>query len=93
MNGNDVIEKVQTTAELLYQNREQEGISAVSELITQFQNILQDLSEEQMNMAGSFGVLMLKELLDAYQSRNMLAMADCLMEKSILFIQFIYQEN
>lgn len=93
MNGNDVINKIQETIELLYQNHEQKGIAAVEELLVLFQNMLQNLTEEQTVGCGKFALLMLKELLEAYQNQDVLGMADCLMEKSMIFVQFVYQEK
>ncbi len=93
MKENDVINKIQETAELLYQNHEQEGIAAVAELLVLFQSMLQNLTQEQTDSCGKFALLMLKELVEAYQHQDVLGMADCLMEKSVIFVQFVYQEK
>lgn len=87
--GKSVELKIRETAELLYQNREQEGIMAVAGLLQTFQTEISNLSEEQMKNCGNFALLMLRELLENYQNQDMLGMADCLMGKSLLFIQYI----
>ena len=81
--------KIKETAELLYQNREQEGITAVAGLLQIFQTEISRLSEEHMKNCGNFALLMLRELLENYQNQDMLGMADCLMGKSLLFVQYI----
>lgn len=89
MNHNIVLDKIKDTACLLYQNKEKEGIEAVAELLQLFQQLLQSLTEKQMNSCGNFAILMLRELLESYQRQDVLGMADCLMEKSMLFVQYI----
>jgi replicative DNA helicase len=85
--------KINETSYMLYQNREQEGIAAVAELLLQFQNMIKKQSESQMAEGGAFALMMLRELLEAYQSQDILGMADCLMEKSVLFVQFYFQRT
>lgn len=85
--------KINETSYMLYQNREQEGIAAVVELLLQFQDMIQNQSESQMAEGGAFALMMLRELLEAYQSQDILGMADCLMEKSVLFVQFYFQRT
>ena len=46
--GKSVEVKIKETAELLYQNREREGITAVAGLLQTFQTEISRLSEEQM---------------------------------------------
>ena len=43
--------------------------------------------------AGDFAVLMLRELLENYQNQDMIGIADCLLEKAVLFMQFYFQNN
>ena len=87
--GKSVEVKIKETAELLYQNREREGITAVAGLLQTYQTEISRLSEEQMKDCGNFALLMLRELLENYQNEDMLGMADCLMGKSLLFAQYI----
>lgn len=93
MNENTLLEKINETGYMLYQNREQEGIAAVGELLPLFQNMIKDQTESQMEEGGVFVLMMLRELLEAYQSQDMLGMADCLMEKSVLFVQFYFGQK
>lgn len=91
MNEKTLLEKINETGYMLYQNREQEGIAAVAELLPVFQNMIKNQTESQMAEGGSFALMMLRELLEAYQSQDILGMADCLMEKAVLFVRFCYQ--
>ena len=36
---------------------------------------------------------MIKNLIENYENQDMIGMADCLLEKSMLFVQFINQTN
>lgn len=92
MNESTLLEKINETGYMLYQNREQEGIAAVAELLSLFQNMIKTQTESQMAEGGAFALVMLRELLEAYQSQDMLGMADCLMEKSVLFVQFYFRQ-
>lgn len=92
MDENTLLEKINETGYMLYQNREQEGIAAVAELLSVFQNMIKNQTESQMAEGGAFALVMLRELLEAYQSQDILGMADCLMEKSVLFVQFYFRQ-
>ena len=48
MDKDIVLEKIRQAAVLLYQNKEQDGITAVSDLLQVFQKMIQNLTEEQM---------------------------------------------
>ena len=97
MDENTLLEKINETGYMLYQNREQEGIAAVAELFPLFQNMTKNQTESQMAEGGAeggaFALVMLRELLEAYQSQDILGMADCLIEKSVLFVQFYFQQT
>ena len=93
MDENTLLEKINETGYMLYQNREQEGIAAVAELLSVFQNMTKNQTESQMAEGGAFALVMLRELLEAYQSQDILGMADCLIEKSVLFVQFYFQQT
>lgn len=92
MDENTLLEKINETGYMLYQNREQEGIAAVAELLSVFQNMIKNQTESQMAEGGAFALVMLRGLLEAYQSQDILGMADCLMEKSVLFVQFYFRQ-
>lgn len=93
MDENTLLEKINESGYMLYQNREQEGIVAVAELLSLFQNMIKNQTESQIAESGAFAVLMLRELLEAYQSQDILGMADCLMGKSVLFVQFYFAQK
>lgn len=93
MSKDDLEEKINNTSRLLYQNREHEGLEAAAKLLPEFQNMIQQLTDEQLKSGGQFALLMMKELLDGYHSQDMLGIADCLMEKSLLFVQFIIETS
>ncbi len=93
MDEKTLLGKINEASYMLYQNREQEGIAAVAELLVQFQDMIKNQSESQMAEGGAFALMMLRELLEAYQSQDVLGVADCLMEKSILFVQFYFQRT
>ena len=86
-----LLDTINETASLLYQNKEKEGILEVGKLLKKFQNMIQSMTEKQICEVGEIALIMLKELLEAYTSQDMLGMADCLMQKAILFVQFYYQ--
>ena len=90
---NELLGKIENTAVLLYQNKEEEGIAETKRLIQQFQNIIQGMTEEQLSGGGKFAFVMLKELVENYQQQDMLGMADCLMEKSVLFVRFLNETD
>ena len=47
----------------------------------------------QLLHAHYFAVVMIQELLKAYEKQDMYGMADCLMEKAVLFVLFYYGEE
>lgn len=91
--NNRLLKQIEDTAILLYQNKEQEGMEQVTQLLLQFQNVVQNLTEKQMQYVGNFAVSMLKELMENYNCLDMLGMADCLMLKSTLLIQYIEKQT
>ena len=88
---NNLLGQIEKTAVLLYQNKEAEGIVMVSKLIGQFQSMLQNMTQTQLENSGNFAVLMMKELIENYENQDIIGMADCLMEKSKLLVEFIDQ--
>ena len=55
--------------------------------------MIQTLSQDQLQLVGNFAVVMIQELLKAYEKQDMYGMADCLMEKAVLFVSFYYGEE
>lgn len=88
---NELYEQVEKTAELLYQNKEIEGITETAKLMEKFQKIIQDMTEAQSDAAGTFALLMMKELIESYEHQDVIGMADCLMQKATLLLRFISQ--
>lgn len=88
MGKNTLLNRVNSTAYLLYQNKEVDGITEVGELMVVFQKMIKCMSEEQVNEVGQFAVMMMKELMEAYKNQDVLGMADCLMQKATLFVQY-----
>ena len=93
MDENILQQKIDETVIALYQNREQEAMQQAKELLLIFQNMIQNQTSEQVQAAGNFALLMLRELLENYQRQDMIGMADCLLEKAVLFTQFYFQKN
>ena len=75
---------------MLYQNKEQEAVQQVQELLVIFQNMIQQ-TREQMELSANFALIMQQELLENFQNADMLGMADCLKEKALLFTEFYFQ--
>ena len=92
MDENTLLEKINETGYMLYQNREQEGIAAVAELLPVFQSMIKNQTQSQIAESGAFALMMLRELLETYQSQDILGMADCLIEKSVRFVQFYFRQ-
>ncbi len=84
-----LLEEIENVAGLLYQNREKEGIEGVAKLIGMCQSMLQNMTQTQLVNGGDFALIMMRELIESYQNQDILGMADCLMEKCTLFVQFI----
>lgn len=91
MGKNIILDQIENTVNLLYQNKEKDGIAEVTKLISQFQNIIQNMTESQLDSVGNFSLLMMRELVENYEKQDVLGLADCLTEKAILFVQFISQ--
>lgn len=87
--NNRLLKRIEDTAILLYQNKEHEGMGQMTRLLLQFQEMIQNLTEEQMQNVGNFALIMLKELMESYNCADMLGMADCLMVKATLLVQYI----
>ncbi|MFR4352665.1 MAG: hypothetical protein ACLT3H_13525 [Roseburia sp.] len=87
-----MVAKLEDTIYLLYQNRVREAIEMVAEWLTVFQNLLGDCECVKNPEIRKFGVFMMRELLDAYQAYDVIAMADCMTEKSVLFMKVYFRD-
>jgi hypothetical protein len=92
MNEPELMQYVEETARILYQNKEQEALERTRLILAEIQDMVKGQTEEQLQAAGEFSVAMLRELMEAYENNDMLALADCLMEKVTLFIPFFFQK-
>lgn len=88
-----MMDEIRDIAIMLYQNREQEGIEKVAELLPVLQTMIQQMSKQQTETCGNFALIMMKELLESYQRQDVIGMADCLMEKVELFVRFVSEAN
>ena len=88
-----MMDEIRDLAIMLYQNREQEGIEKVAELLPVLQVMVQQMSKQQTEACGNFALIMMKELLENYQRQNVIGMADCLMEKVEFFVRFVSETN
>lgn len=70
-----ILQQIHRAAELLYQNKEQEGMALAAQMIGMFKNAV--LQEGQTGIDPA-GVTILRELLDSYQNADVLCLADCL---------------
>ena len=93
MNKEELLAEIDAVCMMLYQNNEHAAIGRVSELLNILQDMIQTLSQEQLQLVGNFAVVMIQELLKAYEKQDMYGMADCLMEKAVLFVLFYYGEE
>ena len=88
MGKGSLIEKIDTISMMLYQNKEQEAMQEVAALLEIVQKMGQRLLEMRKDVPEVFIVSTIRELLEAYQRKDMLAMADCLQQKVLLMTEF-----
>lgn len=93
MNEKELLREIEETSRMLYQNKEHEALKKVAKLLEIFQNMISNQTQELLAIGQNFTLVMLRELLEAYQNLDMLGMADCLMEKATLFVQFYFQNT
>lgn len=87
----ELCEQTEDTIRCLYQNREQEGFTQVGALLPVYQKILQELLQKQGEEQALKHLVMLKELVGAYQVKDILGMADCMSEGAFAIIRSYYQ--
>lgn len=92
MNEREIMEQIEDTICLLYQNQAQEAIERMTEWLGVFQGYLENCGETQDVELQNFGILMMRELMEAYQSRDVIAMGDCMAEKALLFVKAYAQK-
>lgn len=70
-----IIEQLSRASELLYQNREQEGLTLAAEIIGTFKDYILQTEGEQVTQAA---LGLLRELVEHYRSGDVLGLADTL---------------
>ena len=70
---------IEHATECLYQNRGQDGLEAVRNLLPQFQEMIQVIYAGADSARALEFLEVLKTLIENYQAQDMLGMADCLM--------------
>ena len=88
MNKEELLAEIDAVCMMLYQNNEHVAIGRISELLNIFQDMIQTLSQDQLQLVGNFAVVMIQELLKAYEKQDMYGM-----EKAVLFVSFYYGEE
>lgn len=91
MNEKEILDEIDKAVYLLCQNKEVKAIETVGNLLGVFRMMMELQTEQQIAEGGMFALLMVRELLEAYQEQDMLGMADCLMEKAVIWTQFFFQ--
>lgn len=92
MDKDTLIHKIDEVSIMLYQNREQEAVEQVAELLPVLQQagkgILQRAykTEEEQEL-DVFIASILRELIEGYRNKDMLYLADCLQQKGILLAE------
>lgn len=71
----------------LYQNREQEAVAQMAELLPVYQQMIQTMLVERNDTGAIIYLNMLKELIENYGAQDMLGMADCLSEYAAQMIE------
>ena len=69
---------IEHATECLYQNRGQDGLEAVRNLLPQFQEMIQVIYAGADSARALEFLEVLKTLIENYQAQDMLGMADCL---------------
>lgn len=73
--GETILQQIHEAADLLYQNKEQEGLAQAAQMIGIFKNAVLQGGQSGIDPVG---VTLLKELLDCYQNADVLGLADAL---------------
>lgn len=86
----ELINKLDFTVQLLYQNKEKRSIEAVAELLVLFSSYLESLLKENRNIEAQTFLVAVKELVTQYNAIDMIGMADCIKGEVMPFIQQNY---
>lgn len=81
MNQEKLLEETAQTIKMLYQNREHESIQNIVVLFPIYQEVLQTLLTEADMQRAAIYLQAVKELLECYQTQDMIGMADNLQWK------------
>lgn len=91
MNQEMILAEMENAIILLYQNKEKEGMDAVVQLLECFSQIAETVEGVQADKVKKFAFVVMKELIEAYQAGDVLAMADCLLEKGSVLVQAYFE--
>lgn len=92
MAGKELLVETEETIYYLYQNREHEAIVKMAELLPIYQQMIQVMLVERNDTSAMIYLEMLKKLIENYQARDMLGMADCLSEHAVQMIEYYWRE-
>lgn len=82
--GETILQQIHEAAELLYQNREQEGLALAAQMIGIFKNAVLQGGKAGVDPAG---VTLLRQMLDCYQNADVLGLADSLEYGMVEYLQ------
>ena len=88
----EIRKNTETAICALYQNREQEAVRLVAELLQEYQKLIREMLVEWKDERALIFLERLKMLVEQYQALDMLGMADCMEEFAQLMISFYEQE-
>lgn len=91
MTENGLSKKIDDISVLLYQNQEKEAMEEMPALIREIQEMAQRIRKKCQDVPEAFVVSTIRELVESYKMRDMLAMADCLQQKALLMVEL--EEN
>lgn len=92
MDKDTLVHRIDEVSIMLYQNREQEAVEQVAELLPVLQQAGKDIlrraykTEEEKEL-DVFIASVLRELIEGYRNKDMLYLADSLQQKGILLAE------
>lgn len=92
MDKDTLVHRIDEVSIMLYQNREQEAVEQVAELLPVLQQAGKDILQranktEEEKELDVFIASVLRELIEGYRNKDMLYLADSLQQKGILLAE------
>lgn len=92
MDKDTLVHRIDEVSIMLYQNREQEAVEQVAELLPVLQQAGKDIlrrayKPEEEKELDVFIASVLRELIEGYRNKDMLYLADSLQQKGILLAE------